>query len=74
MSQDSNNYEQMVEVTIDKGNAEEAIELLLEILKNDLQWNEGSARLQLIKLLDSMNANDSVALKGRRKLSSIIFA
>ena len=57
-----------------KGNAEEAIELLLEILKNDLQWNEGSARLQLIKLLDSMNANDSLALKGRRKLSSIIFA
>ena len=57
-----------------KGNAEEAIELLLEILKNDLHWNEGSARLQLIKLLDSMNANDSLALKGRRKLSSIIFA
>ena len=57
-----------------KGNAEEAIELLLEILKNDLQWNEGSARLQLIKLLDSMNANNLLALKGRRKLSSIIFA
>ena len=57
-----------------KGNAEEAIELLLEILKNDLHWNEGSARLQLIKLLDSMDANDSLALKGRRKLSSIIFA
>jgi len=57
-----------------KGNAEEAIELLLEILKKDLHWNEGSARLQLIKLLDSMNANDSLALKGRRKLSSIIFA
>ena len=57
-----------------KGNPEEAIELLLEILKNDLQWNEGTARLQLIKFLDSMDANDSLALKGRRKLSSIIFA
>jgi putative thioredoxin len=57
-----------------KGNPEEAIELLLEILKNDLQWNEGTARLQLIKFLDSMDANDPLALKGRRKLSSIIFA
>ena len=71
------NYQARMELAVSlfsKGNPEEAIELLLEILKNDLQWNEGTARLQLIKFLDSMDANDPLALKGRRKLSSIIFA
>ena len=71
------NHQAQLELAVSlfsKGNPEEAIELLLEILKNDLQWNEGTARLQLIKFLDSMDANDPLALKGRRKLSSIIFA
>ena len=71
------NHQAQLELAVSlfsKGNPEEAIELLLEILKNDLQWNDGSARIKLIKLLDSMNTNDSLALKGRRKLSSIIFA
>ena len=49
-------------------------EILLDILKHDLEWNSGEAKAQLLKILDSMNANDPIALKGRRKLSSIIFA
>ena len=52
----------------------EAIEKLLAILKNDIEWDEGSAKAQLIKIFDSMKANDPIALKGRRQLSSIIFA
>ena len=57
-----------------KGNCEAAIEMLLDILKHDLEWNSGEAKSQLLKILDSMNANDPIALTGRRKLSSIIFA
>jgi len=46
----------------------------LEILRNDIEWNQGLAKAQLMKIFDSMKTNDPIALKGRRQLSSIIFA
>ena len=71
------NYQAAMKLAIARhaeGNCEVAIEILLDILKHDLEWNEGEAKTQLLKILESMNANDPVALTGRRKLSSIIFA
>ena len=71
------NYQASMELALAKnakGNCEAAIDILLDILKHDLEWNSGEAKAQLLKILDSMNANDPIALKGRRKLSSIIFA
>ena len=71
------NYKAQMELAVlmhSNGDTEEAIEKLLEILKNDIEWDEGSAKGQLIKIFDSMKANDPIALKGRRQLSSIIFA
>ena len=71
------NYQASMELALAKnakGNCEAAIEMLLDILKHDLEWNSGEAKSQLLKILDSMNANDPIALTGRRKLSSIIFA
>jgi putative thioredoxin len=71
------NYKAQMELAVlmhSNGDTEEAIEKLLVILRNDIEWNEGSAKAQLIKIFDSMKANDPIALKGRRQLSSIIFA
>ena len=71
------NYKAQMELAVlmhSNGDTEEAIEKLLVILKNDIEWDEGSAKAQLIKIFDSMKANDPIALKGRRQLSSIIFA
>jgi putative thioredoxin len=71
------NYKAQMELAVlmhSNGDTEEAIEKLLVILKNDIEWDEGSAKAQLIKIFDSMKVNDSIALKGRRQLSSIIFA
>ena len=71
------NYRAQMELAVlmhSNGDTEEAIEKLLVILKNDIEWDEGSAKAQLIKIFDSMKANDPIALKGRRQLSSIIFA
>lgn len=51
-----------------------AVEELLELFRRDREWNEGAARTQLMKIFDSLPANDPVALKGRRRLSSMIFA
>ena len=71
------NYKAQMELAVlmhSNGNTKEAIEKLLAILKNDIEWDEGSAKAQLIKIFDTMKANDPIALKGRRQLSSIIFA
>jgi putative thioredoxin len=71
------NYKAQMELAVlmhSNGDTKEAIEKLLAILKNDIEWDEGSAKAQLIKIFDTMKANDPIALKGRRQLSSIIFA
>ena len=72
-----NNYKAQMELAVlmhSNGETAGAIEKLLSILKNDLEWNDGSAKAKLIKIFDSMKGNDPIALKGRRQLSSIIFA
>ncbi len=56
------------------GRAEEAVDHLLESFRRDREWNEGAAKQQLFTLLDSLGPKSPVALKGRRKLSSILFA
>ncbi len=56
------------------GAREEAAEALLEILRRERDWNEGAARLQLIKLFESWGFDDPVALKARRRMSALLFA
>ncbi len=56
------------------GPSEEAIDHLLEIVRRDREWNEDAARTQLFELFDALGAADPVTLKGRRRLSSILFA
>jgi putative thioredoxin len=57
-----------------KGDAEGAIEALLELFRRDREWNDGAAKTQLFKLFDSLGPKSEAAAKGRRKLSSMIFA
>jgi putative thioredoxin len=57
-----------------KGDAEGAIEALLELFRRDREWNEGAAKTQLFKLFDSLGPKSEAAQKGRRRLSSMIFA
>ena len=56
------------------GKVEGAVEELLELIKRDREWNDGAAKKQLFTIFDAMKPNDPIALKGRRKLSSILFA
>ena len=56
------------------GDAEAAVDQLLELFKRDREWNEGAAKTQLFTIFDALKANDPIALNGRRKLSSLIFA
>jgi putative thioredoxin len=51
-----------------------AVEALLELFRRDRDWNDGAAKAQLFKLFDSLGPKDPLTLKGRRRLSSMIFA
>ncbi|KIC49932.1 co-chaperone YbbN [Tateyamaria sp. ANG-S1] len=56
------------------GDAESAVNELLEIFRRDREWNDGAAKEQLFTIFDALKSNDPVVLNGRRKLSSMIFA
>ncbi|MEM9247581.1 MAG: co-chaperone YbbN [Pseudomonadota bacterium] len=56
------------------GQTEAAVEALLELFRRDREWNDGAAKAQLFKIFDALPPQDPVVLKGRRRLSSMIFA
>ncbi|WP_299814748.1 tetratricopeptide repeat protein [uncultured Jannaschia sp.] len=56
------------------GDTEGAVEELLELFRRDREWNDGAARTQLFTIFDATGPKDPVAAKGRRRLSSMIFA
>ena len=56
------------------GETEPAVDTLLELFRRDREWNDGAAKAQLFKIFDALPPQDPVVLKGRRKLSSMIFA
>jgi putative thioredoxin len=57
-----------------KGDAEGAVDHLLELFRRDREWNDGAAKAQLTTIFEALKPGDPVALKGRRRLSSMIFA
>jgi putative thioredoxin len=56
------------------GRVEDAIDILLDSFRRERDWNEGAAKAQLLTIFDSLKPNDPLAQKGRRRLSSLIFA
>jgi putative thioredoxin len=56
------------------GDAEGAVDNLLDLFRRDREWNDGAAKTQLFTIFDALKPNDPVVLNGRRKLSSMIFA
>ena len=56
------------------GQAEAAIEELLDLFRRDREWNDGAAKAQLFTIFDALKPTDPVVQKGRRRLSSMIFA
>ncbi len=56
------------------GQVEEAVDQLLDLFRRDREWNDGAAKAQLFTIFEALKPEDPVALNGRRKLSSMIFA
>ncbi|NAZ37342.1 co-chaperone YbbN [Rubellimicrobium sp. CFH 75288] len=57
-----------------RGDVQGAVDQLLEIFRRDREWNDGAAKTQLLQIFDSLPPKDPIALAGRRRLSSLIFA
>ncbi|MEL6566635.1 MAG: thioredoxin [Pseudomonadota bacterium] len=56
------------------GDAEAAVDALLDLFRRDREWNDGAAKTQLFTIFDALKPNDPIVLNGRRRLSSMIFA
>jgi len=57
-----------------RGQAETAMENLLQIVKRDRSWNDDQARKQLVKFFEALGPKHPATLKGRRMLSSVLFS
>lgn len=56
------------------GKVSDAVDELLELFRRDREWNDGAARKQLFIIFEALKPQDPIVLKGRRRLSSMIFA
>jgi putative thioredoxin len=57
-----------------EGKVQEAVDELLELFRRARDWNDGAAKTQLFTIFESLKPQDPIALSGRRRLSSLIFA
>jgi putative thioredoxin len=57
-----------------RGNAEAAIDQLLEIVARDRKWQDDGARKRLIEIFEALGPTNPLTVAGRRKLSSMLFA
>ncbi|MDC0191107.1 thioredoxin [Rhodospirillales bacterium] len=56
------------------GCSEEAINILVELVKTNKTWNDEAARAQLLKIFEALGHSDPITIEGRRKLSVVIFS
>ena len=57
-----------------KGALQAAADHLLTIIAADRDWNEGAARAQLLTVFEAAGPASEVTLKGRRRLSTLLFS
>lgn len=57
-----------------RGQVEQAIEQVLDVIRRDREWEDGRARKQLVKFFDALGMKHPATLKGRRQLSSVLFS
>jgi len=56
------------------GNAEGAIDELVELVRRDRAWNDEAARKQLVKIFEALGPTHELTVAGRRRLSSVLFS
>ena len=56
-----------------RGERDDAVEALFEIIRRERDWNDGAARKRLLQFLEVIGLEDPWASQQRRRLSSILF-
>ncbi len=57
-----------------RGRLDDAADNLLDMIRLDREWNDGAARVHLLKLFEVSGPTDPFTLKSRRRLSSVLFS
>ncbi len=57
-----------------RGDRGQAVDHLIELRKRDKDWNEDGARKQLLQFFDAWGVMDPDTIRGRRKLSALLFS
>lgn len=58
----------------ENGEIQTSIQQLLEIIRLDINWNNGMAKDTLVKIFSSLGHGHYLTIEGRRKLSAILFS
>jgi putative thioredoxin len=64
---------ELAEVYSGQGKHEEAADQLLAILEKNLNWKEGAAKEQLLKIFEAAGPKAEVTKDGRRRLAALLF-
>ncbi|MDP4024535.1 thioredoxin [Methylobacterium sp. NEAU 140] len=57
-----------------RGDRTQAVDHLIEIRKRDKAWNDDGARKQLLQFFEAWGVMDPDTIRGRRKLSTLLFS
>lgn len=64
----------LAEKLIGAGKSKDAVDHLLVILSDDLEWGEGSAKAKLLEIFEAAGPKDPLTVEGRRRLGSLMFS
>lgn len=77
LAADENDHQARLDLALSlygAGDAEAALEELLEIIRRDRAWNDEEARKQMLKIFEALGATDPVTAAARRALSTVLFS
>jgi putative thioredoxin len=77
IQKDPANYQARLDLSLalnQKGDKEGAMEQLLEIIRRDRTWNDDAGRKQLVEFFNAWGATHPVSVKGRQRLSTLLFS
>lgn len=64
----------LAEKFLEAGRTRDAADHLLIILSDKLDWEDGKAKKRLLDVFEAAGPDDPIAIEGRKKLSSLMFA
>ena len=64
----------LAEGLIAAGKLEDAIDALLAVIERDREWEDQAARKKLLTVFDALGGGHAATIRGRRRLSSILFS